>query len=139
VKALYVETSAVVAWLFGEPQASAVRESIDAAGTVVTSRLTWSEVERVMARGLVTRTLKEADALRLRGLIARHRAAWIEMAVTDPVLDRLGRPFPVEPVRTLDGIHLATALEFTRAFPELGILTLDRRIADNAVALGIRA
>ena len=31
------------------------------------------------------------------------------VAVTDAVLARVRRPFPVEPIRTLDAVHLATA------------------------------
>ena len=49
------------------------------------------------------------------------------MAVTDGVLARAGSPFPVEPVRTLDAIHLATALELATAFPDLRVLSFDRR------------
>jgi hypothetical protein len=40
-------------------------------------------------------------------------------------------------VRTPDAIHLSTALEFAQAFPEIGMLSLDRRIRDNAEVLGL--
>jgi len=43
----------------------------------------------------------------------------------------------VEPVRTLDAIHLATTLAFTRAFSDLEIVSFDRRLLENARALGI--
>jgi hypothetical protein len=59
------------------------------------------------------------------------------MTVSDEVLRRAGRTFPVEPVRTLDAIHLATALEFTAVYPDLRVLSYDRRIRGNAEALGI--
>ena len=61
------------------------------------------------------------------------------MSLTTGVLARAGRAFPVEPVRTLDAIHLATALEFLAAFPDLAILALDRRVLANAIALGLAA
>lgn len=134
---LYVETSAVLAWLLEEPTAAEVRESVDSAETVVTSELTWAEVERVVARGESSGSLRGADAQRLRGAVARQRSAWTSMAVSAAVLARTGRAFPMEPVRTLDALHLATALELTKAFPDLRILTFDRRIAENAAALGI--
>jgi len=137
VTALYVETSAVLAWLLDEPEAAEVRASVDSAGTVVTSELTWAEVERVVARGESSGALRGADAQKLRGSVARQRAAWMSMTVSAAVLARTGRVFSVEPVRTLDALHLATALEFTKAFPDLRILTFDRRIAENALALGI--
>lgn len=134
---LYVETSAVLAWLLDEPTAAEVRESVDSAETVVTSELTWVEVERVVARGESSGALRGGDAQKLRGSVARQRAAWMSMTVSAAVLARTGRVFPLEPVRTLDALHLATALEFTKAFQDLRILTFDRRIAENATALGI--
>jgi hypothetical protein len=58
------------------------------------------------------------------------------MAVTEEVLTRVARPFPVEPVRTLDAIHLAT-LESLGETPQLvTVVTRDDRIARNARALG---
>jgi len=44
---------------------------------------------------------------------------------------------PKESLRTLGALHLASALEFTQAFPELRILGFDRRILENAEALGL--
>lgn len=135
--ALYVETSALLTWLLGQSGADEVRQKIDAADTVVTSALTFVEVERALVRAEQERLLRGADAQRLRGLMERTRAPWLAMGVSEEVLARAGRPFPVEPVRTLDAIHLATALAFTRAFPDLRLLVLDRRVAVNAEALGL--
>jgi uncharacterized protein with PIN domain len=135
--ARYLESSFLLSWLFGEPEAARVRKAVDEAEVVVTSALTLLETERAIARASAARLLKEADAQRLRGLVARHRASWITMAITGDVLGRAARAFPVEPVRTIDAIHLATALSFAAAFPELRVLTHDRRIADNAIAMGL--
>ena len=56
--------------------------------------------------------------------------------MTEDVLTRAGRPFPVEPVRTLDGIHLAT-IELMGETPQLvTVVTRDDRVARNARALG---
>ncbi|OFV90763.1 MAG: hypothetical protein A3H95_09990 [Acidobacteria bacterium RIFCSPLOWO2_02_FULL_64_15] len=56
--------------------------------------------------------------------------------ITDAVLARVGRPFPVEPIRTLDAVHLATA-ELLGEPPQLvTIVTRDARVRDNARALG---
>ena len=58
------------------------------------------------------------------------------VAITDGVLARAGRPFPVEPVRTLDALHLAT-LEILGDAPSLvTVLTRDARVRDNAIAGG---
>ena len=42
-----------------------------------------------------------------------------------------------EPVRTLDAVHLSTALLFAGAYPDLAMLTFDERVARNAEALGL--
>jgi hypothetical protein len=58
------------------------------------------------------------------------------VSIAPPILERAGRPFPVEPVRTLDAIHLAT-VEFLGDPPQLvTVLTRDARVRDNANALG---
>ena len=70
-------------------------------------------------------------------MLQRAGPAWMTMAVSEEILARAGRPFPVEPVRTLDAVHLATALEFAKAFPDLRVISRDARILDNAQALGL--
>ena len=137
MSAVYLESSAVLAWLFGEASAAEVIDAVDEAEVIVTSALTFAEAARAIRRAVAERRVKEAAARRLRGLLARQRPGWVTMSVTQDVLARAGRAFPVEPVRTLDAIHLATALEFTEALPELTMLVFDRRIGANATALGL--
>lgn len=135
--AVYLESSAVLAWMLGESRAPHVKQALDAAATVVTSELTLLECHRALVRAERRWNLAEGDAQRLRGLLRRVGDSWIRMELFDEVLARAGRPFPVEPVRTLDAVHLATALLFTRAFPDLRILSFDDRIVANARALGL--
>ncbi len=137
MKALYLESSAIVAWLFGEDSAADVIRAMNQAEVRVTSALTTVEAERAIQRAVAGRLVKEAMAHKLRGALERERASWITMSLTTGVLARAGRAFPVEPVRTRDAIHLATALAFSEAFPELAILARDRRVLANAIALGL--
>jgi len=74
----------------------------------------------------------------------RSRLAWLRrferfceiIDVSSSVLARVGRPFSVEPVRSLDAIHLAT-VETIEADPSLvAVVTRDRRVRENAVAMG---
>jgi len=52
------------------------------------------------------------------------------------VLARVRRPFPIEPIRTLDAVHLAT-LELLGEAPQLvTVVTRDARVRENAEALG---
>ena len=135
--AIYFETSALLAWLLGESTGAGAKKCIDDAETVVTSVLTLLEAERALVRAEVTGLIDAGDCERLRGSLARSQAGWILMEISEDVRSRASRFFPAEPARTLDAIHLATALVFTRAFPSLKILAHDQRILRNATALGI--
>jgi len=83
MKALYLESSAVVAWLFGETSGSKVVKAMDEAEIVVTSRLTIVEAERAIHRAIGQRLIKDASAHKLRGLLARERSKWITMGLTE--------------------------------------------------------
>ena len=135
--ALYLETSAVLAWLFGEPTAPLVRRAVDEAQTIVSSVLTIVEARRALVRAERGGQIAAATRQRLRGLLARAQRGWMLMEVSHEVRERAGESFPVEPLRTLDGLHLATALAFARVHPDLRVLSFDRRVIDNAGALGL--
>jgi predicted nucleic acid-binding protein len=137
LSAVYIDTSAILAWLFGQRGADRVRETIDAHDLVTASVLTLLETERVLTRAETAGLVKASDAQKLRGLFRRESSAWMTMEISEEVRAIAGRPFPIEPVRTLDAVHLATALLFLRAYPDLEILALDGRIVANAAALGI--
>jgi hypothetical protein len=137
LSALHLEASASLRWLLDQARAAEVRAAVDAVDVVVTSALTLAESERALVRAETGRLLSASDGQRLRGMLQLAQAGWMRMAVTEEILSRACRSFPVEPVRTLDAIHLSTALAFTKAMPDLRILSFDHRILDNAVALGI--
>jgi len=102
----------------------------------VTSALTFAEASRALVRARTAGRLTADQAqAAVRTLQSFERRCDV-VAVTDAVLTRAGRPFPVEPVRTLDAIHLATA-EILGEHPQLmTILTRDIRVRENARALG---
>jgi len=137
LKVVYLESSAVLQWLLGQSAAADVRKTIDRAEIVLTSMLTLTESERVLLRTESHGAVTGGDAQRLRGMLNRAQASWTRMRVSDEVLARAARAFPVEPVRTRDAIHLATALEFASTFPDLRVLSFDARVRSNAEALGL--
>ena len=134
---MYAETSAVLAWLFGEPAGGMVRRSIDGAARVVSSVLTIVEAERAISRAEGLALISPAAAAQLRGLAARTMTQWNLLEVVPNVRRRTGQVFPRETVRTLDALHLASALEFLTLHPDLRVLTLDDRIASNLEPLGL--
>ena len=112
------------------------RASIRAQGKRVTSALTPAEAARAILRGRATGRLSEAEErAATRGLQVFARRCDL-VRVTDAVLARVGRPFPVEPIRTLDALHLATAEELAEPPALVTIVTRDARVRDNARAVG---
>ena len=63
---------------------------------------------------------------------------WFIVPVEDDVWARCARPFPHEPVRTLDGIHLATIEKLARGLAPMVVVSTDDRIRRNAAAMGLR-
>lgn len=135
---LYAESSAVVSWLLGEPAAESVRRFLGESEVIVASELTLVECDRVLVRATVSELLADAEAARRRARLDQAAARWSLLKVDDEVLERARRPFPLEPVRTLDALHLASALAARAAVAELELLSLDARVRANGERLGFR-
>ena len=134
----YAESSAVLSWLLGEPEEPAVRRILGRAERVVASTLTAVECARTLARGAGTGRLEATHELAALRLLDEAAASWVTLEMTAPVLDRAREPFPAEPVRTLDALHLATAALLQGSLGTLTMVSLDDRIRRNARALGLR-
>ncbi len=122
---IYLDTSVVLAQLLAEdrrPRSDLWDESL------VASRLLEYELwTRLHARRLAA---SHGDAARL--LLAR--VAVLELA--KPVLARALEPFPT-PVRTLDALHLASAMFFRERGYSLALATYDARMKKAARAMGL--
>jgi predicted nucleic acid-binding protein len=86
--------------------------TIDEAEVVVSSVLTLVEAERALVRVEAMNILNGGDAERVRGLLSRSRQGWTLMEISADARSRACRFLPIEPLRTLDAVHLATALMF---------------------------
>lgn len=133
---VYVESSAVLTWIFGQPQAPQVLSALGTADRVLTSEITLVESLRGLIRGEVMGEYTAAKRSELEGKLRRRASAWDVVYLDETVLERASRPFPNEPVRTLDAIHLATALLARSTVPDLSVISLDHRIRTAAAALG---
>ena len=121
---IYLDSSVALATLFAE-----ARSPPD---TLWDEQLTSS---RLLEYEMINRLyVRQADAPRFR--LARDLLdGMVLMDLTPSVLARALLPFPV-PVRTLDGLHLAT-MEFLRAQGQpVELATYDRQLEAAAVALG---
>jgi predicted nucleic acid-binding protein len=133
---LYAESSAVLAWLLGEPSARVVSDTLAQAELVVASDLTLIECDRVLIRSVALAGIDEAAAADRRAFLGAAASGWQLWRVTPEIVQRARRPFPVEPVRTLDAIHLASALAARSAIPGVELLSLDDRIRRAGKQLG---
>lgn len=136
---IYAETSALLRWLFAEEGGPGVRDDLRTASKVATSRLTLIETRRVIHRAEREGRVTAAQAADLRAIFAQAASTWAVLEISDEVARRAEAGFPVEPLRTLDAIHLASALFLREALPELAIMTADERVRANAHALGFEA
>ena len=134
---LYAESSAIVTWLLSQERASEIGSTLAEAELIISSDLTLLECERVLVRGSATEDLSEGEVTTRQVILRTAAQHWMLMGFAPAVIERAQRTFPNEPVRTLDALHLAFALEAKRIIPETRILSLDRRIRESARQLGL--
>ena len=137
MKALYIESSAILSWLFGEPGSKKVINEINESEVCLSSVLSIIETERVLLRAEHQKIITQGDRQRVRGIFNKICNSWSFLEITKSVRDRACLGFPIEPIRSLDAIHLSTALEFLQIYPGLKILSFDNRIIDNLIPLGL--
>ena len=137
MNAVYLETSAVIRWLLEEPGSPRIARCIAEAAEPLCSALTLLETQRTLTRAERERPSHVRQIRRLLGQFREASAEWDLLEITPDIRIRAGVPFPVGPVRTLDAIHLATALRFATAFPALPVLSFDERILANLSPLGL--
>jgi len=134
---LYAESSAVLAWLRGETKGRTIRSLLARADAVIASDLTLIECDRVLIRSVALNEITEKQAVRRRVSLNAAAAHWHVLRIAPEIVDRARRRFPVEPIRTLDALHLSSALLASSATDDFAVLTLDERIRKNAIEMGL--
>lgn len=127
----------MLAWLLDEPAAPAVRALLSEAELIIASDLTLIECDRVLLRAVALRELTEAEAADRRAHLVAASSHWQMLRIAAEVVDRARQPFPGDPVRTLDAIHLASVLVARSAVAGLRLLSLDERVRQAAKGLGV--
>jgi predicted nucleic acid-binding protein len=135
---LYAESSAVLSWLLDEASGPKIRQLLVAADSVVASDLTIVECDRVLQRAVALGELTEAEAADRRAHLNKAASHWHVLRLGPEIVERARQPFPGEPIRTLDALHLAAALVARSAIAGLELLSLDDRIRKAARAIGLR-
>lgn len=134
---VYAESSAVLSWLLGVASGEEVKQVLAGAEFIVTSDLTLVECDRALHRA---RALGELSAERFAALHAELdsvSAGWTRLRLSDEVVQRARGAFPEEPIRSLDALHLASAVISGELLPGLVLLSLDERLRQSGRALGL--
>ncbi len=134
---VYAETSAVLRWLFNEIGGIEILDLLRDAEKIVCSRLTLIEARRAIHRAVVMKRIRDVEAAELRAALSQAAARWALLEMSPEVAVRAEQSFPAEPVRTLDAIHLASALLLREALTALMLLSTDDRVRENAKLLGL--
>jgi len=133
---LYAESSAALAWLLEQDYGELVAERLAQADLIISSDLTLIECDRVLIRAVALNELEESDAAHRQARFNAVAARWTLLALDEEIIERARRPFPAEPIRALDAIHLASAVIVRKAVSDLAVLTLDGRVRTAAHRLG---
>jgi predicted nucleic acid-binding protein len=132
--ALYVESSAFLrASLERDVQLEAV---IRGFSRFFTSTVTLIEIQRGIARARREHRQSTSDHARSRQAFREFLEVCTVGALTPTVRERAALAFPVEPVRALDAIHLATFLEWADVGGPMVMASCDKHVRENARALG---
>jgi predicted nucleic acid-binding protein len=122
--------------LLGEKNGDSVREVLERASLVIASDLTLLECDRVLIRAVTMREIDEATAADRRAHLNAAAGHWHVFRMSAEIVARARHPFPAEPIRTLDAIHLASALAARSVVTGVEMLSLDDRIRRSAKQLG---
>ncbi len=133
---LYLESSAALRDLLDGEGHKEIRRLLADASIVATSRCTLAEVGRIFARLRVMEPAAAAATAAREAQFQTDSDLWVIQPVDEGIWNRCSRPFPVEPVRTLDALHLATVEKLAGVIEHLVVLSTDSRVRDNARALG---
>lgn len=134
---LYAESSAILAWLLDEDPVEDIRSALADAELVISSDLTLIECERGLIQARARGRISESAAIRRGAQLRQAAHHWVCLALEPEVAERAMAPFPNEPLRTLDALHLAFALAAQSLVGAARVMTLDHRIRDSVMALGM--
>lgn len=127
----------MLAWLLGEPEGDTVRTALVQADEILTSDLTLVECDRALIRAQATLDLRASEIAKRRRVFETTAAHWVLLRISPAIVERARKPFPGDPIRSLDALHLASALAAAEASDDLAVLSLDRRVRGSARALGL--
>lgn len=131
---VYIDSSVLLRVVLGEKPRLAAWSSITA---IWTSDLTRVECFRVIDRARLASKLDDDEVASVRVRIEELLESAELVAVDRRILRRAAEPMPTA-LRTLDAIHVASALAVRTRTASLALATHDDEMATAAAALGLR-
>jgi predicted nucleic acid-binding protein len=131
---VYVDTSVLLRVVLGEPRALRQWRSIDVA---LSSELIRVEALRTIDRARIRLRLSDDELAERRAGVLGALEGFHIARLDRSVLVRAAEPFPTL-LRTLDAIHLATAVLARSEYEDLAFATHDRELGTAASAVGFR-
>jgi predicted nucleic acid-binding protein len=129
VMLLYLDTSCIAKLFLQEPDSLTVRNAVEKADALVTSFISYLEMHSVIARNEREKKFGQAEAKRIRDVFETDWAHYGKVPVDAPILNKGKQLLAEYPLRTLDAIQLASALEISsQATSPLIFLTADKRL-----------
>jgi predicted nucleic acid-binding protein len=130
---VYVDSSVILRFVLQQPDPLA---AILDSGDRITSYITEVECLRVIESSRQTQRLTDDESFERRAVAYVHLRRMRRLMPSHSILRRAGHSYPVA-LRTLDAIHLATALLWRdHRAPDLVFATHDRQLGRAAGALG---
>ena len=134
---LFVESSALVAWVLWEARGKDVAAYLRATRRPWLSGLAVPECFRSLFRAASLDRIDAAYVRAARQRVSALAAGCTVVPIDADILERAGQAFPVEPVRTLDAIHLASLERARATSAQIALLSLDDRVRENAARQGV--
>jgi predicted nucleic acid-binding protein len=135
---IYIETSALVGALLDgdEDLWRLVASAVNSTTPPLASALTFLEAIRAVRRGRAAGDVSAEEEGHLLDLLEDLRERCNVAPLDQSIVRRAEDPFPEEPIRSLDALHVATAVELRHGPME--VLSTDQRVRANARAFGLR-
>ncbi len=129
---IYLDSSALLRVVFAQGERSLLARRLRGATAIHTSRLTLVECERAVLRLRAGPNRVEREIARIEIELQEifDRAEVREISASICAL--AGRIAPMQPLRSLDAIHLATWRSTLAIVPDLALVTADQRLAAAA-------
>jgi predicted nucleic acid-binding protein len=117
---LYVDASYLLAILMGEPESELYAKQWDSCPEKYSSRILWAEC---------TVTLRRLAQYNDRSPLAGHMLSAVNaLEFGLKIIDRIEREKALSQCRTLDAIHIASALELNEFAGDFHVACLDKRM-----------